>query len=165
MWMNEYEVRSMPDRFDAEDQPNAERGARVLLNLLAWTNSNSDGWPYWQKPSNAAGKLMDLLREIDRGGRGDGADLDAAELAAALRPIKAFLTRQKVDEATRTWIIDPDEALRRSTAAAEAAIAARAEALRQEARAYAHRVTDDAEMSYARVLDLVTEAYIAGGKR
>jgi hypothetical protein len=160
MWMNEYEVRSMPDRFDAEDQPNAERGARVLLNLLVWTNNNSDGWPYWSKPNAAAASLISLLQSVE----GQSFDAPDASLKRALTPIKAFLTRQKVDEATRMWIIDPDETLRRSTAAAEAAIAARAEALRQEARAYAHRVTDDAEMSYALVLDLVTEAYIAGGQ-
>ena len=94
-WMNEYEIESAMDRFDEEEQANLLRGARVLYRLMRWTDSHSDGWAYWPKPARAATRLMNLLQageERDR--RGDSTDATEADLKAALRPIKAFLTRQ-----------------------------------------------------------------------
>ena len=104
MWMNEHEVAEARNLFDPEDTPNLAQGAWVLGNLVAWTNRNSDGWPYWPKPSRAANSLMDLLRAhtyAARFGHYQGTadelhDVTEAELAKALRPIKAFLTRQGV---------------------------------------------------------------------
>lgn len=91
MWMNEYEVGDAVDRFRRRgDTPNLLSGAETLERLVRWTNRNSDGWPYWQKPAKAADKLMDLLQRIDRW---DPTDCSEAELKKALAPIKAFLTR------------------------------------------------------------------------
>lgn len=106
MWMNEHEVRTMERLLDPEDTPNLAHGAWVLSNLVDWTNRNSDGWPYWTKPSRAATRLMDLLHDRDyairfghdRNGQ-PLADVTRAELTAAIRPIKAFFTRQGVDPA------------------------------------------------------------------
>ena len=71
---------------------------QTLANLVAWTDTHSDGWAYWAKPGRAAAKLMELIE-------GDGTwkareDLSRATpeaLAAALRPVKAFRTRQHAD--------------------------------------------------------------------
>lgn len=95
MWMNEHDVDDAVRRF-GDDTPNLAKGARVLSRLVTWTNSNSDGWPYWQKPQKAAATLMNLLHNADRF---NPEDITAADLAVALRPIKAFLTRQGVDHA------------------------------------------------------------------
>lgn len=104
MWMNEYEITDIQSRVDEDEFPNLANAAHILAALVDWTNSNSDGWPYWKKPSQAANRLMDLLHERDYaiqfGYHRDGSpltDLTDEELAKALRPIKAFLTRQRVD--------------------------------------------------------------------
>jgi len=66
---------------------------------MDWTNSHSDGWPYWPKPSRAAARLQELIQ-------GDGSwfyseqladTVTASEYRAALRPIKAFRTRHGAD--------------------------------------------------------------------
>jgi len=82
--------------------PNAAEVARVLNRFMDWTNANSDGWPYWSKPSQAARRAQALLTELDRAQRqgrltsGDDTveDFTKAEKTAAIRPIKTFLTRQ-----------------------------------------------------------------------
>ncbi|HVQ18698.1 MAG TPA: hypothetical protein VMT27_06640 [Actinomycetes bacterium] len=105
-WMNEYEVGEATARLreQKDEVPNLAQGAWVLNNLVDWTNRNSDGWPYWPKPARAANSLMVMLENRsyairfghDRKGA-PLADLTDAELALALRPIKAFLTRQGTD--------------------------------------------------------------------
>jgi hypothetical protein len=93
MWMNEWDIEEAIRRFDRPDTPNLGQGALILDRLMRWTNRNSDGWPYWSKPSNAARSLMKLLQAADRY---DPVDVTPAELKKALSPIKAFLTRQGV---------------------------------------------------------------------
>jgi hypothetical protein len=73
---------------------------QTLSNLMDWTNRNSDGWAYWPKPVRAAAKLMELIE-------GDGTsfyryddyrvDATPEALKAALKPVKAFRTRQGAD--------------------------------------------------------------------
>jgi hypothetical protein len=96
MWMNEDEIERMLNRFD--EDTNLITGARILYRLMRWTNSHSDGWPYWQKPSRAANRLMELLQSKDDEYRrtGDVADVDYKDLQKTLTPIKAFLTREGV---------------------------------------------------------------------
>ena len=89
-WMNEWDVEDAVRRFNYANTPNLAEGARVLDNLVRWTNRNSDGWPYWRKPSRAASQLMGLLEGVDRY---DPDDITAAQLKKALAPIKAFFTR------------------------------------------------------------------------
>lgn len=78
--------------------PVAERAARLLRDLKDWTNANSDGWPYWKKPVNAATKLIELLRGLDsRLYDGNFTDASQDDLKAALTPIKRMLTTHGAD--------------------------------------------------------------------
>lgn len=94
VFMNEYEIEETFARFNRGETPVLAEGATCLYRLMGWTNENSDGWPYWSKPSRAAQKLQTLLQSPDRF---DPQDVTPAALKAACTPIKAFLTRQDVD--------------------------------------------------------------------
>lgn len=97
MWMNEYEIEDALRLTAYFELPNARRAAEILSRLKDWTNNNSDGWPYWQKPSKAADKLMTALTAaINASRQQDNMDMTQAELQKALTPIKSFLTRQGV---------------------------------------------------------------------
>lgn len=97
-FMNEYDMQ----RASAQYGEHALLGpaTQTLRNLAEWTNNNSDGWCYWPKPCRAAAKLMEL---IERDGTSkyrfddEREDVTAAELAAALRPIKSFRTKHAAD--------------------------------------------------------------------
>lgn len=102
-FMNHYDIDIAQRRYSRSTAtPNRYAAALTIAELAGWANRNSDGWAYWPKPCRAAARLMELLE-------GDGTnaaldhqmDVDAtdAEYAAALRPVKAFLTRQGVDHA------------------------------------------------------------------
>jgi hypothetical protein len=106
MWMNEHDVVETLARTaeQVDEVPHMYAAARVLHALMEWTNSNSDGWPYWPKPGKAANSLMVMFHNRDYalrfGNHRDGSplvDFTEAELTLALRPIKAFLKRQDVD--------------------------------------------------------------------
>lgn len=105
MWLNEYEVEDAVHYLSprASEFPNLLAGALTLQSLVRWTNRNSDGWPYWQKPSRAAKSLMEHLhreaigRAIGRWDQRTDHDLTDAELKRALAPIKAFRTRHSAD--------------------------------------------------------------------
>jgi hypothetical protein len=109
--MNEYEVEQMQHLLDPVDTPNLSHLAQVLSALVEWTNANSDGWPYWQKPGRAAQPLITILHERsyaiqfghDRQGR-PLEDVTAAEVRRAIGPIKRFLTSRDVDyDAELPW--------------------------------------------------------------
>lgn len=93
MLMNEYDIDNARSRFADDETPNLFTAANTLYRLKEWTNDNSDGWPYWRKPSQAAKRLQELLQAADRF---DPQDCTDAQLKAALSPVKAFLTRQGV---------------------------------------------------------------------
>lgn len=106
MFANEREIENWMALFSGDhiagpepgQMPVAAMAARSLAALKDWTNANSDGWPYWKKPQAAAKRLLDLLHAADRRAwDGDWTDLDQADLDAALRPVKSFLTRQGAD--------------------------------------------------------------------
>lgn len=96
-FMSEDEIDQMLYRFD--DETNLIEGARTLYRLKEWTNNNSDGWPYFSKPAQAAKGLMMMLTEADTSQRwGEPTkDVERSVLNATFRPIKAFLTRQGVE--------------------------------------------------------------------
>lgn len=97
MLLNEYDVMVAVQVAQRNDLPNLTKGAEALVWLVAWTNSSSDGWPYWRKPSNASKRLQERLALMIREEyQSDPTDCTAAELKAYLTPIKAFLTRQGV---------------------------------------------------------------------
>lgn len=108
MWVNEYEAATLLNNARFEEKPYATDGAMILDRLIEWTNTHSDGWPYWQKPARAADRLIVLLYENDR--KNDGEDITAADLRKALTPIKAFITKQIAgggsNESDRLWILE-----------------------------------------------------------
>jgi hypothetical protein len=95
-YMNEYDIMRVETVY-AEHEILGP-AVQTLRNLVDWTNSHSDGWAYWPKPCRAAARLMEM---IERDGttryRDERDDVTAAEYAKALRPIKAFRTRQSAD--------------------------------------------------------------------
>lgn len=98
MWMNEYEIEDALRLTAYFELPVARRAAEILSKLKDWTNDNSDGWPYWTKPSKAADKLMTALQvSIQASRQQDDKDMTATELRAALTPVKSFLTRHGVN--------------------------------------------------------------------
>lgn len=97
-YMNDYDI----DRAARQHgwHPILGPAIQTLTNLKDWTNRNSDGWAYWPKPCRAAARLMEL---IERDGTARYAyddlreDVTVDEYRKALRPIKAFRTRQGAD--------------------------------------------------------------------
>jgi hypothetical protein len=95
--MNEFEVENAARRVDATETPVLADAIGVLERLVEWTNRNSDGWPYWTKPANAASRLQDLIQGAQGKPWDSAADITPDQLRKALSPIKAFFTRQKMD--------------------------------------------------------------------
>lgn len=93
MWMNQYDIEEA--MMSHHDCPNVRKGVRLLYNLMQAVNEQSDGWPYWQAPSKAAEKLMDLLRTAGNLNYGTHGKITDAQLKAAITPIKSMVTRQK----------------------------------------------------------------------
>lgn len=98
--LNEYEIEDAQIKAAHElNRPNLQAVVLTLARLMEWTNSNSDGWAYWSKPSTASTKLQAVisLRYFGAWVSRVETDLTARELKAAYTPIKSFLTRQGVD--------------------------------------------------------------------
>lgn len=110
MWMNEWDIQDAVRDYGSRDDCLGE-ATRALDALHAAANRNSDGWHIWPKPARAADKLMRLIcppgHNRYRGEVHPG--VTAAELAAALRPVKAFRTRCD-------WKFDLTDAERKATA-------------------------------------------------
>lgn len=106
--MNEWEMEELYDLFERnkEEIPNLHAAIIALSRLRGWTNSHSDGWQYWSKPSTAATQLITLVEDGERQYRKtwDWVDATEAQVTRALTPVKSFLTRQKVDWKT---VLDP----------------------------------------------------------
>lgn len=107
--MNGYDIARAAARFDPDVVPNRARLVAVIDHLAQWTCANSDGWAYWAPPRRAAQRAIALVEstaypEYERREREDITD---AEVTAALRPIKAFLTKHRdiVTDADRAWIL------------------------------------------------------------
>lgn len=95
--MNEYEITEAWHYAGHNGLTNYKRGALILAHLRDWANQNSDGWMYWALPRKASAKLQAALEQMMRTHWREVEDLTDAELTKLLSPIKAFLTRQKVD--------------------------------------------------------------------
>lgn len=95
MYMNDYDIEFALRRFDSPSTPNRYLVALTISRLAEWTNSHSDGWAYWPKPLRAAERAMRLVGSSTNAAN-DAQERTDAEVTAALRPIKAFLTRQAV---------------------------------------------------------------------
>lgn len=96
--MNDHDIQDAVFRFGL-CAPNRAHVARVVRNLSMWANENSDGWAYWPKPARAAAKAMEQIQSTTsmENVLQEQKDLTRAEALTAVRPIRAFLTRQGVD--------------------------------------------------------------------
>lgn len=93
--MNEWDLEYARRRFGRGSTPNRLALVLVVDALRFWADAHSDGWAYWPKPVRSAAKAIELIesrtnRENDEQER---IDITDAEMFAAVRPIKAFLTR------------------------------------------------------------------------
>lgn len=98
-FMNNYDLYDAHCRFTQNSMPNRLALVMVVNQLRKWADNYSDGWAYWPKPVRAAAKAIELIE-----GRHD-ADITDAEMRAAVRPIKAFMTRQGVSPTDRELIL------------------------------------------------------------
>jgi len=106
--MNEYEIEEAVSRY--LEHPVLGPATRTLANLVGMVNANSDGWPYWRKPAQAAAKLTDLIQQGIRHDREAyqlprAPEVTAAQYKAALVPLKAFRTRQVREDRRRYFAI------------------------------------------------------------
>lgn len=104
--MNDYDLEIARRRFTRASKPNRLALVMVVDHLREWADDNSDGWAYWPKPRRAAEKAMTLIesRTSREDEEQERVDITDDEMHAAVRPIKAFLTREKV-RADRVEII------------------------------------------------------------
>lgn len=109
LYMNDFDLAFAGSRFARGRTPNRLALTRVVDELRHWTNDNSDGWAYWPKPCRAARSAMVLIQSTTNAANHEqeAHDITEAELKAALRPIKAFLTRQQVSPEARERILRP----------------------------------------------------------
>jgi len=92
-FMNRWDIDEAYVRFDGH--PILGPATQTLSNLERWADLNSDGWAYWPKPCRSAAKLIEMIESAHP--FGDAKEPTEAEYKAALRPVKAFRTRQGAD--------------------------------------------------------------------
>jgi hypothetical protein len=94
-YMNDYDIEFAVRRFTRASKPNRLALALVVQNLAEETNWVSDGWAYWPKPCRAANRAIELIESTTNAANDEQEryDITDAEMLAAVRPIKAFLTR------------------------------------------------------------------------
>lgn len=102
LFMNDYDIETavlLWEREDTTEHGHIRRLASTLDNLRVWANDHSDGWHSWPKPCRAAKTLQEVVQQCERMYRA-GMDIETIgdyafeNRLAALRPVKAFLTRQ-----------------------------------------------------------------------
>lgn len=106
-FMNDYELAFARQRFTRATKPNRLALVMVVDNLREWADDHSDGWAYWPLPCRAAEKAIALIesRTNAENEQQEREDITDAEMLAAVRPIKAFLTRQNVTAEQRELIL------------------------------------------------------------
>lgn len=94
-FMNDYDLGYARQRFTRSTCPNRLALVLVIDNLREETNLVSDGWAYWSKPCRSAAKAMALIESTTNQANDaqEREDITVAEMQAAIRPIKSFLTR------------------------------------------------------------------------
>ena len=105
--MNDYDLHSARQRFGQGRTPNRLALVLCVDNLREWADRNSDRWAYWPKPVRAAAKAIELIDSCANPeyARMQREDITNAEMKAAVRPIKAFLTRQGASTTDREIIL------------------------------------------------------------
>jgi hypothetical protein len=111
LFMNDYDLKYAHARFTRSATPNRLALVLVVDQLREWTDQHSDGWCYWPKSARAAAKAMTLIQSTTSlaNDQQEANDITDAEMHAAVRPIKAFLTRQKVAAHDRELILRATE--------------------------------------------------------
>jgi len=96
-FMNDYDLEYARQRFARASKPNRLALTLMVANLAEATNQVSDGWAYWPKPCRAAAKAIALIESTTNAANEaqEREDVTDAEMAAAVRPVKAFLTRHR----------------------------------------------------------------------
>jgi hypothetical protein len=105
--MNEWDYTGAIHRFIRASKPNRLALALIVRNLATWADDHSDGWAHWPKPARAAQSAMRHIQSTTHAADElqEREDITDAELRAAVRPIKAFLTSQKVPADQRELIL------------------------------------------------------------
>lgn len=109
LFMNEYDIAFAGQVAEREEWKVMADAVAILRRLADWANENSDGWSSWPLPSRAARQLQERIQEQETKARSsypDQYDMTHNHRDAALRPIKAFLTRQNVSYEDRLWILE-----------------------------------------------------------
>lgn len=106
-YMNDFDLELARQRFTRAAKPNRLALVMVVDHLREWTDEHSDGWAYWTKPRQAADQAMALIESATSriNEEQERHDITDEEMRAAVRPIKAFLTRQKVTPEWRERIL------------------------------------------------------------
>lgn len=106
-YVNDYDIAMARRRFGQGTTPNRLALAMVVDHLREWADRNSDGWAYWPKPCRAAAKaIAHIDSTTSEGNRAqEREDITDADMLAAVKPIKAFLTRQQVGAGDREMIL------------------------------------------------------------
>lgn len=109
LYMNDYDMMLARRTAEYMKWPVTLEATRILHRLMIWTDENSDGWHSWPKPCRAARQLQERIQDQERKAHIDYPqqyDMTYNERDLALRPIKAFLTRQGVVWDVRQWILE-----------------------------------------------------------
>jgi len=110
LFMNDYDIQMAGRVAQREEWKVMAEAVAILDRLRDWTDQNSDGWAYWPLPCRAARQLQERIQDQEKKARtsypAEQYDMTYNERDAALRPIKAFLTRQRVSESDRRWILE-----------------------------------------------------------
>jgi hypothetical protein len=106
LYMNEFDIDVARRRFTRANCPNRLALVMVVEHLKDWTGDHGDGWAHWTAPRQAAVKAMKLIQSTtnEQNRLQETHDISDAEVQAAVRPIKAFLTRQKASPEQRELI-------------------------------------------------------------
>ncbi len=113
MWMNRNDIEILNRNQHA--CPNVRKGVRLLYRLMQAVDAQSDGWPYWKAPAEAADKLMDLIRTAGNIWYDTRGTITDAQLKAAITPIRRMVTVQDKKQkgfGNKGFKFDVDEALR-----------------------------------------------------
>jgi hypothetical protein len=112
MFMNDWDLADAHQRFTRSSKPNRLALVMVVDNLREWTDSHSDGWAYWRKARQSAARAISHIESgtYQHDLEQEDNDITDAEMRAAIRPIKAFLTRQEASAEEREFVLRAVEA-------------------------------------------------------
>lgn len=106
-FMNDYDRQFAIQRFIRASKPNRLALAIMVDRLAEWADFNSDGWAYWAPPRNAAKRAVEHIASTTNRANDEQEreDITEEEMLAAVRPVKAFLTRMQVTGDRREIIL------------------------------------------------------------